>query len=81
MAVNDAAIAKYGYTNAEFLSMTLRDIRHSGADRQLLEDHLSGWAPRNQIADVWQHRTKDGSVIDVEISSATAQRASSLPMT
>jgi PAS domain S-box-containing protein len=59
LAVNDAAVHKYGYSRAEFLKMTIDDIRQRAAQGHRKTESLSHW----------RHRTKDGAVIDVEISS------------
>jgi PAS domain S-box-containing protein len=68
-AVNAAAIAHYGYAEAEFLGMTLKDIRPSD-DLPKLDRNLAQ-APLAAIekSGVWRHRKKDGSLIDVEITS------------
>jgi len=66
LAVNDAALRKYGYSRAEFLRMTIDDIRSAN-------DHPRPRAAapqrRSEPPSLWRHRTKDGTVIDVEISS------------
>ncbi|MFZ2406048.1 MAG: PAS domain S-box protein, partial [Methylobacter sp.] len=69
LAVNDAAIAHYGYSETEFLSMTIADIRPAEDVPQLLEriEQLKGNAQHR--AGDWRHRKKDGTLIDVEISS------------
>ena len=68
LAVNDAATLKYGYSSAEFLAMTIRDIRpFEGAP--MLDAHLAGSRGHAAIASVWQHRTRDGLLLDAEISS------------
>jgi two-component system, cell cycle sensor histidine kinase and response regulator CckA len=68
LAVNDAAVHKYGYSRAEFLRMTIEDIR-PGEDlprlREVLSRGRAGYGPAN----IWRHRTRDGTLIDVEISS------------
>jgi diguanylate cyclase (GGDEF)-like protein/PAS domain S-box-containing protein len=69
LVVNAAAIAHYGYTEAEFLSMTIRDIR---PPEQLarLDANLSSAPSRGpEIAGGWTHVKRDGSRIEVEISS------------
>jgi diguanylate cyclase (GGDEF)-like protein/PAS domain S-box-containing protein len=70
LAVNAAAIQQYGYSENEFLGMTIRAIRtHSEIAR--LESHLqrSDAVPHGRtMAGVWHHRRKDGSIISVDIS-------------
>jgi len=68
MAVNDAAIAHYGYSRAEFLCMTLKDIRPREDVPRLLEN-IAAVANGLDQAGIWRHLTKDGRVIDVEITS------------
>ena len=68
LAVNDAAIARYGYAKDEFLSMTIKDIRPAAAG-PVLDKYRARGDPGGQIAGVWAHRIKDGNFIDVEVSS------------
>lgn len=69
LAVNAAAVAHYGYSEAEFLAMTIADIRPVKEVPRLLEriNQLKG-EPQHQEG-TWQHQKKDGTRIDVEISS------------
>ncbi len=66
--VNAAAIAQYGYTKEEFLSMTIKDIRPDEDVSSLLEflakRHTSFKSDFN-----WRHSKKDGTIIDVDVSS------------
>jgi PAS domain S-box-containing protein len=71
LAVNDAAVAEYGYSAAEFLSMTIWDIRPPSASL-LLDTHLRG-SDTVSVSRPWQHRRKDGSIIEAEISGAPIQ--------
>jgi PAS domain S-box-containing protein len=68
LAVNDAAVRHYGYSRAEFLEMTLRDIRPS-EDVRLLEDYLVKVYSEIDNAGEWRHRKKDGTLINVEITA------------
>jgi PAS domain S-box-containing protein len=63
--VNDAASAHYGYSRAEFLSMTIEGLRPFGSAPST-RTTLEACHDRNNV-DGWRHRTKDGSVIDVEL--------------
>jgi diguanylate cyclase (GGDEF)-like protein/PAS domain S-box-containing protein len=70
LAVNAAAIQQYGYTENEFLGMTIRAIRPN-AEISRLESHLqrSDVAQHGRtMAGVWHHRRKDGSMISADIS-------------
>ncbi len=68
--VNDAAVACYGYSRDEFLSMTILDIRpleeigRLTVLRQKLRCEF-------ETSGEWLHRKKDGSLITVETSSHT----------
>jgi PAS domain S-box-containing protein len=68
LAVNDAAVRKYGYSRAEFLRMTTADIRPPEVVprlRAVMAQTKAGYEPTT----LCRHRTKDGTIIDVEISS------------
>jgi diguanylate cyclase (GGDEF)-like protein/PAS domain S-box-containing protein len=63
--VNEAALTHYGYTRDEFLSMTIEQIR-------LQEDVMmlaAGVVDDIENPGIWRHRTKAGSVIDVDIAA------------
>lgn len=70
LAVNDSAVAHYGYSCEEFLSMTVRDIRPPEDVPRLLGNVASIRGGTDE-AGVWRHVRKDGTVIDVEIISHT----------
>ena len=68
LAVNGAASRHYGYSREEFLTMTISDVRPSNAVPVLLGS-LSEAGTGMYEAGVWKHRKKDGTIIDVEITS------------
>ncbi len=68
VAVNDAAVAEYGYSREEFLSMTIMDIR-TERDAVALREALSRSSGAYEKRGVWRHRKKDGSVIHVEVTA------------
>lgn len=68
LAVNDAAIFHYGYTRADFLAMTIGDIRPADNVPALIDDVCRIDHTIEPTA-IWKHLKKDGSVIDVEIVS------------
>ncbi|MEG4198766.1 CHASE4 domain-containing protein [Microcoleus sp. Pol12A5] len=68
IAVNQAAVQHYGYTRDEFLNMTVADIRPPQELPRLLENSSQVEAGI-EFAGVWQHQKKDGTIIDVEITS------------
>jgi diguanylate cyclase (GGDEF)-like protein/PAS domain S-box-containing protein len=65
--VNDAAVRHYGYTRDEFLAMTIADIRPREEVPVMLAA-LTEIEERSRGRH-FRHTKKDGSVIDVEISS------------
>jgi len=67
--VNDAAVARYGYGEDEFMAMTIADIRPA-EDVPALLDNVSKVVDGGfDDAGLWRHKKKDGSVIDVRIMS------------
>jgi PAS domain S-box-containing protein len=68
LAVNDAAVHHYGYSREEFLAMTIKDIRPAEDIPELLDD-IAGAPLGIDVSGTWKHRKKDGTVIDVEITS------------
>lgn len=68
LAVNQAAISHYGYSREEFLSMTIKDIRPQETMKAFFEN-LASAKNYVQKSAGWKHLKKDGSVIDVEITS------------
>lgn len=76
LRVNDAAVAKYGYTAEEFAHMTLADIRPQEDIERLhanVEAVRSGEAHDANESGAWRHVTKDGRVLWVDITSHVAE--------
>ena len=69
LAVNDAAIQHYGFSQPEFLAMTVADIRPPEDVSRLLENIAQPQNHQVNETGVWKHRKQDGSLIDVEITS------------
>jgi PAS domain S-box-containing protein len=69
LEVNNAAVAIYGYSGDEFKSMRLTDIRPPGEVAKLLEDVSLDHDEPIQDSGPWQHIKKDGTIIDVLITS------------
>ncbi len=69
LEVNQAALAHYGYTRDEFLSMTVADVRHADDVAQLSDvvNESNGPTPASQ----GQHKVKDGRLIAVEVVTHT----------
>jgi PAS domain S-box-containing protein len=68
MAVNEAAVAHYGYTYEEFLSLSISDI-YTPEEMPALLNILTQLDQGEKQSGVWKHRRKDGSLIEVEITS------------
>lgn len=74
LAVNQVAIAHYGYSREEFLRMTLadiclpNDISASAQTRSIL-------VPEQNPLELWKHRKQDGMAIDVKVVSHTLSLA------
>ena len=72
VAVSNAAVATYGYSREEFLSMTIRDLRPP-ADQQHLMDYLETAVGKERLGfspwHPWRHQYKNGTIIDVEVTS------------
>jgi PAS domain S-box-containing protein len=68
LEVNEAAVRSYGWTRAEFLGMTLRDIRPP-SEFARLHDQIGHTPERERHASSSTHRTKQGRLRRVEISS------------
>jgi PAS domain S-box-containing protein len=66
LEVNDTALREYGYTRDEFLSMTIKDIR-AQEDKPRPLASIAVWNESGEFATAWQHRLKNGQLIDVEM--------------
>jgi len=69
LVVNRAAVAVYGFSEEEFLEMTIEDIRPEHELERLREDLETSPQAAAQQSGTWTHRCKDGRLIQVEISS------------
>jgi PAS domain S-box-containing protein len=67
LAVNEAAVLRYGYSRDELLAMRIGDLQPP-ADVAAFKSRAAGDA-RGQLG-VWRHRTKDGNELDVELTAA-----------
>lgn len=71
--VNEAAVARYGYTRQEFTGMTVLDLRPSDESsrlRRAMEEFRQARpaAPSGgHAAGLWRHRCKDGTILIVEV--------------
>lgn len=67
-AVNNAAIAKYGYTLEEFKNMTILDIRPK-SDVSKVHTVVKELKSNYNDSGVWTHLKKDGTPMQVHITS------------
>jgi PAS domain S-box-containing protein len=71
---NEAATERYGYSHAEFTRMTIRELRppdEIGALRDYLDDR-KGTPAAPWVSGPWRHRTRDGQILFVRITSTEA---------
>jgi PAS domain S-box-containing protein len=68
LAVNAAVVHRYGYSEEEFLTLTIKDIRPAEDVPALLENISIASVDSNDSRQC-RHQKKDGTFIDVEISS------------
>lgn len=67
--INEAAIVHYGYSQEEFMNMTIKDIRPA-SELKLLEDMLLAYdQPTTFKHGTFRHLKKNGQLIDVDIQS------------
>ncbi|HEY6155970.1 MAG TPA: PAS domain S-box protein [Gemmatimonadales bacterium] len=66
LAVNEAAIARYGYSESEFLALTIRDIRPA-EEQGRLEQELARRPDEGAIRTGVRHRAKDGRLFEVDL--------------
>jgi PAS domain S-box-containing protein len=68
LAVNQAAVAQYGYSKEEFLRMNILDIR-PGEDAMKVKKNLKEAPADYYSTGIWRHYRKDKSLLYVKISS------------
>jgi len=66
--VNEAAIRNYGYSRQEFLNLTIKDIRPAEDVPAVLESIAKSGTVSEENR-IWRHRRKDGTLLDVEVTS------------
>ncbi|UCG38511.1 MAG: PAS domain S-box protein [bacterium] len=67
--VNGAMVDRYGYAREEFTRMTMMDLRPP-EDAEELKKHLLDLRDGRIYSGMWRHRTKDGSLLEVETTSS-----------
>ncbi|MGV3641987.1 MAG: PAS domain S-box protein [Adhaeribacter sp.] len=71
LEVNEAAIRHYGYSKEEFAAMTLRDIRPKAEIAKMEEVAFSLRSESEAYHGTFQHLTKAGELIEVDIQSSS----------
>jgi diguanylate cyclase (GGDEF)-like protein/PAS domain S-box-containing protein len=66
LAVNRVALAAYGFSEREFLAMSVADIRADGPGTRLNE-RIGGDSVPRDASGIWRHRKKNGGEIEVEV--------------
>ena len=69
VAVNDAAVRKYGYTREEFLAMDIMQIRPAEEAVRLRREIPRYTDGGELVSQVWRHQLKNGTIIQVEVST------------
>jgi PAS domain S-box-containing protein len=69
LEVNEAMIRHYGYSQEEFLNMTIKEIRPKEDVALLLEDLEKIHAERDTRHGTWRHITKNGEIFIVETTA------------
>jgi two-component system, NtrC family, sensor kinase len=68
LVVNKAAVSHYGYSIEELLELKVSAI-HIPEEVARFERALANMGPLNPLASIWKHRTRDGSILDVEVTA------------
>ena len=68
MGANAAMVNSYGFTMDEFTSMTIGDIRPPEDVSRVMEN-VTDLRSKQVYLGLWRHTRKDGTVVDVEITS------------
>ncbi len=69
LAVNAAAVQKYGYPERQFLSLTLKDLRAPQEISDLLKQVDELKEGLSVVKETIRHRLQNGNLIDVEVVS------------
>lgn len=72
LAVNQAAVAQYGYSKEEFLQMSILDIR-PGEDVMKVKESVKEAPADYYSSGIWRHYRKDKSMLYIKISSHSMQ--------
>lgn len=65
LAANNAAIARYGYSEVEIVGLTLLDLLH-GDDLLTMQAHLTLPISEQTATQLWRHKHRRGGYVEVE---------------
>lgn len=68
LQVNEAAIKTYGYSNADFLGMTIEDIKTEGQMVDFFNTVQDIHTPESSTVKIDEHRRKNGELFYVEVT-------------
>lgn len=68
VAVNETAVRNYGYTEEEFLGMSIGQIRPE-EDLERFIENVRATRDEPLTVSEWRHRRKDGTILHVEVMS------------
>jgi PAS domain S-box-containing protein len=68
LAVNPAAVRHYGYSEQEFLGMTIFEIRPPN-EVERLRRALADWKDGQALPGLWVHRRKDGTLMLMNVTT------------
>ena len=72
LEANHAALALYGYTRQEFLSLKLADLHPPDrrVEAKSIQKFINRYEPTVKPAGIWRHLTKTGQPIDIQITTS-----------
>jgi PAS domain S-box-containing protein len=74
LAVNDAAVKKYGWSHDEFLQLTIFDVRPP-EEVERLKKEIEAVQNVNHFAGVWTHRNRAGQTFDADVTTHAVEFA------
>ncbi len=73
LTVNEAAVARYGYSKQEFVGLTLLDLHHDD-DAVQLQEHLQLASSEPSVPELWRHKHRNGDFVEVEVVTEELER-------
>ncbi len=73
LAVNEAAVEKYGYDRDTFLSLRILDVVDPAEHVRFRQVRLP-FSETKQTAGTWQHRTASGRLLEMEVITTSSRR-------